>query len=451
MTAIIDFHDKEKVIFRVLNCKSPKDLANKVLVTSKDKVELLAQTEAARRLADNWRKWKAGGEPRETEFFDKLALVLGMPQHIKGMTLITASFAEFCARLSPEYQDLATELMPPRPKSEATAADKRFAPIFANMESEVETAADGLRRGRIEQKFFYLSPESAGRWYKLINDHKYEQFAECRQALARFVESETWQTFLHSGETDGVVMLGGGGTQKDMVLVESVIDSNRGGKPFHYAIVDISYYMLFEAFRYLSENYGGHTIAFKAVVADFLDLRGARGHLRRPDKNVAWFLPGGTLGNLHERRFTESIRKKSEPGDLLVLGVEMIDDRDPDGHTKALRKKYEHRAMKEFISTPLRAAWSVIDTDEKIADVLDRVIVNVVDHHVGSGYSVIPGSKTVVISAPIKGRDTVLLSSTRYEPAKLSSFMSEAGFEHLESVISPANPQFHHLVLRRKP
>jgi uncharacterized SAM-dependent methyltransferase len=199
-------------------------------------------------------------------------------------------------------------------------------PIWVSRLASLEAAKDGLKRGRIDQRVYYLNPDSADYWKDLISSEQYHQYTECKEALEKLVAKPAWVDFFENAKGDGIVMLGGGSPTKDLVLIKSLLDLSPANATVHYALVDISQYMLMSAFRLIDSALRQMQIRSKVHITtlcwDFMDLIGARRRLRRDAKNVAWALPGGTIGNLDELHFFESIAAKAAPGDLLIIGAE---------------------------------------------------------------------------------------------------------------------------------
>jgi hypothetical protein len=246
-------------------------------------------------------------------------------------------------------------------------------------------------------------------------------------------------------QADGAIMLGGGGPSKDLAIIRSMLDHAQANK-VHYALVDISIYMLMASVKLIHsslviEKRRGR-LELCPLTWDFINLAGARPKLRRPGKNVAWFLPGGTIGNLNEHAFFHSIAQESEHGDLLIIGAETLGSVDLEADKAALIKKYKDPAFRGFLGTPLRAAWHDLNLQMSLDEALDNLKIAVVDG-LRSRHSTVPGSATVEIAVDASGGEKILLlTSTRYTESYLSEAIEAYHFKHEVTVPSRKNKNY---------
>jgi hypothetical protein len=255
---------------------------------------------------------------------------------------------------------------------------------------------------------------------------------------------------------DGAVVLGGGGApEKDMVLINSLLNSTAGKSArVHYVLVDVSFYMLVYSYRFLDsvlrKQGARKRVALEMVVCDIMDLRGARNQLRRNGKNVTWFIPGGTLGNLNESQFFRSIEYKSEADDLLVVGAECFSEESRDKLLSELETQYDMSddAIRNFATAPLRSSWHDLGVEESLDEVVKKIELRILsgDDNV---YSQVPGAITIEGSVKIDGSKVVLFTSSRYTEEGLLKIAYGRGFKHETSVESPLNKNFKQLVFRR--
>lgn len=312
-------------------------------------------------------------------------------------------------------------------------------------------------RGRIDQKFYFLNPDSAHTWREVINSGQYRQYLECSDALDTFLADEddqVWRKFISSGKADGAVMLGGGGPSKDLAVIGSMLDQAPTDANLHYALVDISIYMLMSSVQLIDsslilENRRGR-VHLCPLIWDFMNLAGAGPKLRRPEKNVAWFLPGGTIGNLNEQAFFHSISQESEPGDLFIVGAETLGSADLEAEKTGLIKKYKHPAIRGFLGTPLRAAWHELKLQTSLDEALDNLAIDVVDG-LGSRHSTVPGSAAVEIAVNANNEKIVLLTSTRYTESSFCETIEAHHFKHELTVPSRKNKNYKQFVFRKIP
>jgi hypothetical protein len=312
-------------------------------------------------------------------------------------------------------------------------------------------------RGRIDQKFYFLNPDSAHTWREVINSGQYRQYLECSDALEEFLadnDVRLWRNFISSENADGAVMLGGGAPSKDLAVIGGMLDYAPEGIRVHYALVDISIYMLMSSIQLIESSLilenRRRSVELSPLICDFMNLKGAAPRLRRRGKNIAWFLPGGTIGNLNELAFFQSIHQEAQAGDLLVIGAETLGTVDLEAEKEALIKKYRHPAVRGFLGTPLRAAWHELKIHMSLDEALDHLAIDMVDG-LSSKHSTVPGSATVEISISARGEKTVLITSTRYAEKDFCEFGRGFYFKHEMTVSSRRNKNYKQFVFRYVP
>jgi hypothetical protein len=332
--------------------------------------------------------------------------------------------------------------------------DDPFHPIWIsrNPVDEIATARTGFTCGRIDQKLYYLSPDAVEIWKSVIDAGQYRQYDECKSALQLFTaQSNVWRDIFESGVADGAIMLGAGAPPKDLIVIRSMLELVPGSSRVNYALVDFSNYMLKSTFRFVDAtlvNAGSRTrVNLTPIEWDFINLTGTGAKLRSLGKNVVWFIPGGTIGNLNERDFFASVAREAMSGDLLVIGAETISSDEGGASESQLIAKYNIPEVRRFVETPLRSVWHEMGFNGTIQEALKLAKVRVV-HDVDNPHSSVPEAATVEISLMVNNRKIVLLTSTRYDEGQLIAFAARNGFKHEHSVPSPLNERYKQLVFR---
>lgn len=317
---------------------------------------------------------------------------------------------------------------------------RRFPPL-----ASIRTA---LNTGRIDQKWHYLTPVAEENWKAVLISGVYEQYEECKDALKKLCRDETvWLDFFRTGQADGVVMLGCGAGSKDAILIRSMVALSPLPKLFYW-LVDFSPFML-EAARLqvdllLTMDQFVGRVKVDTRKFDFVDdFHGVGASILHPEHNVAWMLPGGTLGNLDEKSFFESLARESKVGDLLVIGVETVGTGDK-VELADLKKKYDSPQVRRFVEMPFRS----LRFAEHIKGKYPEIVVDVVGGY-ENGHSKIEGTKTVEVSSEIRGKKIVLLTSTRYDETALVEFARGMGFDRKTIVVSTDNPRYKQFVFRK--
>jgi len=213
-------------------------------------------------------------------------------------------------------------------------------------------------------------------------------------------------------------------------------------------------------------------VNLRPLVRDFMDLSGTTEIIRPSGKNVAWFILGGTIGNINEEEFIQSIRREARAGDLFIIGAETVGAETRETMRDLLVSKYKNTAVRNFVMAPLRAAWHDLQIGGDISRAFDKILVDVT---VGKEniHSAVPRAATVELSvmSSAKGfaafmhrvmgaprlqeskdnRKIVLLTSTRYDEIELVRFVARRGFQLQETVTSPLNSLYKQFVFSLLP
>jgi hypothetical protein len=328
---------------------------------------------------------------------------------------------------------------------------KTWYPIFYTPSDKLPTIKDGLACGHIDQSLYYQNTDAVNRWYSITNDDFYTGFDQCKTGLLKLIRLKEWNDFVNHESCDGIVMLcGGGAHSKDAVLIKSLLDATNqsatNSKRKKYSLVDRSSAML-ELSRTkieeLLDKKGGHdSIEVKALRRDVMAMNGSEPI--RSQGNIAWFNTGGTLGNLDENQFFESLNKVSQQDDLLIVGVNCIDE-SGDVDLVALAKEYESDVVKDLVAVPLSAVWSSLSVDENHEEALASINVEAV----ANTYSAVSNAITVVAKLPSKTMgDIILFKSSRYCEPSLIDFALSYQWQHVAS-IDGLDSTFKQIVFKR--
>jgi uncharacterized SAM-dependent methyltransferase len=414
-------------------------------------------------------------DPEYVKFLDALVTKLDIGNK-NGHWFRSVSFVDFVRALPREKQSLVEHLLPegqtliPYAKIESLLLH-----IKAHPEASAQAVMKGLQAGTIEQKFCYTSPESALRWYKFISDPAYRQTRECTRALEEFINERgsndkpaAWQAYLRTERLKGVVVLGGGSPSKDQMIFRSMLATkgNQPGTHLHFSIVDFSHFMALETLLALEETveYDKRRIEIRAVCADFENLDDRAQRDIRPNNNdgLAWFMLGGTLGNLNEEKFFRSIRDASLRGDWLIIGIETVDEHvDPDAKQRIIDKYQDNHELQQFFYAPLMAGWHsrraqhagrahaqhAADIDEALK-CPDVQLLSIENDETGR-YVKVPSSHSLVVRVTVNDEVKTILKSTRYHERSLVEYARHYQFRFIKSVPSPDNAAYKILIFER--
>jgi hypothetical protein len=457
MAGIVDWDDKFDNIIEVLaGGGSDVQIATWVL---KADSKFAADTKAAEELSGSFKSWSKH-DPRGNQgkrFVDCLMLrlaELGCDPLVMRGAFLNSSYRDFW-ELFPAEKRIAFKL--PRDNGTHSHSSTRvsdndaFHPFWIHRKMPIERVK--LDHGRIDQKFYYLSPDSAHSWRGMINAGQYRQYLDCTESLEMFLEDrEYWLNNITSGRTTNVVMLGAGAPSKDNAIINSILEAHPSSN-IHYTIVDISIYMLMESFQLIDSALivqgRRDRINLTPLIWDFTNLQGAGEKLRQDGNSVAWFLPGGTIGNLNEKSAFRSVAQQAKDGDIFVLGAE-IRNSEEKNEKEELIKKYKHPAVRDFLATPLRAAWHELKLGVSLNEAIDNLTIDVVDG-LAQGYSAVPGSAVVEIAIHAGGQKVVLITSTRYSEEQLCEAARAFHFIYKTTFTSRRNKNYKQFVFQYVP
>jgi hypothetical protein len=428
---IIDFDLKQKLTFALLNVGGVPQLVEKVSRA----MGFNYDADQMERIGDAWRTWKKGNPEQQ----EKLDFLQGMVRLLPLETTDLNAHMFINLRYRDLYQmvprDLRGSLTVPPGGAEALDDDvaAKYVTVLVRRGVDLKDIEESIREdSQIDHRHLYLSEESATRWYAFLHDEDYRQYGECVSSLRNLLASPKWLT--ESDRIDGVVMLGAGTESKDRIVVSHLHRRFLATKrTYNYYIVDYSYHMLMPTVRglerYISSSASG-VILRRPIIANFCQL--PREFPRETDEErLAWFLPGGTLGNLIEDHFFTSMSGVMREGDILVVGVETTGD-DLAAFEKKLRAKYDTEVLRKFVSTPIRTYWSMKDMYFDLAAAIKGAKVDIVkgattEKHLHN-HSTVPGAVSVAIWVPVDKRRVTVLFSPRYDRQKLIDYVTDERF-----------------------
>jgi hypothetical protein len=441
------------------------ELADKVLPRDRDRL-------LAGKVADSFRKWarhsptKANG-PKQ--FWDALAGELNCEDTISGAMLIDATIERFIGYLPNNRQERAREILSDihlRDGESNHLAKPAAAPrtiraldfddsntISLQHTGPVETIATGLRSGKIDQRHFYLDPDSASSWSRLVRADAYPTYDHCKTGLQALLESEQWNASLESSRPVTAVMLAGGGAPtKDLLLLRSLLGQPYATSFVDYYLMDISLYMLRDSALWIREHSraidGYERVELKPIHHDVLELTWRHREQFHRQGRVIFGITGGTIGNFSEGAFFRSLDRAADDGDLLIVSADTIDELPSDAIEKMLTAKYDHPDLRRFLRPVVRAVVSESNTQESVSSALERITVSLSPGG-DANPSNVPGGWSVIVSLDIDGREVILVTSTRYQSSQLVNYAARFGWHAVCQVPSPLNPHYKQFLFCR--
>jgi hypothetical protein len=470
---------KKRALMAIWNCVTQFELTERMYPEARD-------ADFAERVNENLDNWERhfpvrrdGPGPR---FFQNLRDELKLNQGISANQLKLCSIGEFIDLFSDEklqrkawlglkaavdsgtkFSDDVTEAIdaackqigaqPPAPVEELALEDQPslkaiFHEMMVRHRSHLESIRDAAKAGQLDQKHFYLAPESAEAWLALVRAEAYPTYDQCKTALRRLVESDSWRSAIDTYRPTTVVMLAGGGAPtKDLVLMQGLLkQAVLAEAKIEYFLFDISPYMLWSSYWWLYDSLPEidptKRVHVQLVADDVLILKEiTSGHLRRTGSTI-FAITGGTIGNLPEQRFFDTLNRVSEAGDLLIVSADTI----PESTGKALTStegkiiaKYDHPDLKRFIAPAARSLAAELELSNPVASVLDAVKTDIDERQ---RYSDVPDSISLTMHMESPKKRVNMLSSTRYRRSSFSEFVLQNGWRLIEDFESPRNPDY---------
>jgi hypothetical protein len=339
-----------------------------------------------------------------------------------------------------------------------SASERTLKPLYQNMLVSLRnfplSIAAAARSGRLDQKHFYLTPDAAQAWISLVRAEAYPTYDQCKAGLRRLAASDVWNEAIARVAPETVVMLAGGGAPtKDLVLIHALLRHPRlAGQRITYYLIDISPYMLTDAFTWLhdalQEIEGGDRIEIKPVRDDVLDLSDLKSLLEGRRGAILFGITGGTIGNLSENAFFDALEQVSRPGDLLILSADTIPEEAvaDDVVEGRIVHKYDHPDLRRFIGPAVRSLAAELELDHPVKSVFDALEIGLDDKQ---RFSDVPNSLSLTMDMQSADRRVNMLSSTRYRRPELRDFVNERGWRELDEVESPFDQNYVQFFLER--
>jgi hypothetical protein len=462
---IQDLELKLEVSRKLLSCMTDAELVEKVLPSKKN-------GDLTSKVVENLRRsWRHGHRPTKAEgmkFWDQLSFELICPEDVTGAMLVDVPIERFIGYLQQERQGLAREIIadfhtidaqpdnPSKllhtPNSTRTLDLVDSNLIWVRYSGPVETVAAGVRAGKVDQKHYYLDPDSANAWGRLVNADAYPTYDHCRTGLQALFESEPWKVSLDGSRPLTAVMLAGGGApSKDLVLLRSLLAQPYVQTPIHYYLNDISPYMLTASAVWIRESLRSigrlENVAVRLVYDDVFELAGLRELFHQQGK-VIFAITGGTIGNFSEVAFFHSLNRAADDGDLLIVSADTLDGMPQHAVEDTLISKYNNPDLRNFIRPVVKAVLAEFNSHEPLDSALDRIKVTI---RTGSYMrsSDVPHSRSVIVTLDVNGREIVLVTSTRYQSAELTAFAAGFGWQPVCQIPSPRNEHYQQFLFCR--
>jgi Histidine-specific methyltransferase, SAM-dependent len=413
------------------------------------------------RIADSFRTWDKSNPTGDNGRLFLAALQArlrekGFAEYITSRRgLLRSSYSEFCAQMPSSMAGLPValpEVQPINPETTSRNLGVQLYQLWVPTQPFAEGTKVGLERGKIDHKSHYLTPAAAEVWSDIINGGHYRLYHYCCDSMRSVMTLPVWKDFVRSPNTLGAVMLGAGAPLKDHILLSSMVSANPS-REMIYQVIDYSSYMLKGSLTNIAKSYSeamtDGRLSLKLIEWDFTQLSRIKRVLRPRDGALVWMLPGGTIGNLDEKQFLNSVKSVACPGDLLIIGAGLRPESVGDT-SNTPEAQYKSAEVLRLVQMPLRAVWHDLGISGDIHDALKALEFRyLIDEK--NEYSKVDKAATLEMSLMADDQKIVLMTSTRYAPNELIKFVERYGFSFEASVPSQgtdAGDVYHQFIFR---
>jgi hypothetical protein len=311
--------------------------------------------------------------------------------------------------------------------------DRTTSPDFGHVETPLDAEFEGLQSGISAGQLWpwhcFLTPESARQWNALVENGNYAMYSACLATLDELLRSKQWRQAIARGAYNvGVALAGGGSPEKDALLAGALAESTQ--YKVQYCLIDVSHEMMTHSQRIMTRllRLPDKVQLLPGKRIDILKLH--RYSPRRPEwSGVVWAILGGTIGNLPEGQFFESISAPSRPGDLMIIGLDTHDGETWSKFQKRIRTQYKGEEVYDLLLEGRRGQ------NQSVQIKFRKDVGDIPDSWIAEFWARCDNQKVVV-------------TSTRYLLEGFVKFAWDKGWEHLHTVEAESST-FRQLLLRR--
>lgn len=269
----------------------------------------------------------------------------------------------------------------------------------------------------IDQKFLYITHESRENWKELVHSDNYTLHPTSNKTLKKFLDTEYWKQLCSALDT--IVDLGVGTAENDPKIINSFLE-NTDEENVLFIALDSSVPMLEHALAYIPRRVDSTRYKLESLKTDFMKLNDSKKLFQRDkEKITVFFMIGGTICNIREDLFLDSLGSVCNKGDIFVVGVALLIPE------KDIIKDYENDALNTLLQEPLKK--SGYETKNKcnkkwLSDIEQRK------------WSVIKNSKTLLMQVEARASNTETFrlitvgSATRYSLPDFVEYFKDRGF-----------------------
>ncbi|HEX3663926.1 MAG TPA: L-histidine N(alpha)-methyltransferase [Rhizomicrobium sp.] len=325
---------------------------------------------------------------------------------------------------------------------------------------------DWLDKGVVDQRYMYSDRYAVEGWKNVVDSGGYHQFKHCRQVLDEFLAGDIWTEALEKQEIGSVVILGAGAWQKDVEILNSILDHEAyKTTPFKFIVFDSSFYMLADTItaieRVLDTRRVRDRIDLIPCCADFMRLAAWQDIIEplEEEKRIAVFILGGTIGNLDDAVLFHAVSNTTKEGDLFVVSGEFVPETEVDVFRKLFENEYDGDSTRDSTRNfALGPVHHLLDEKRHSREPDVRrgyVEVKFLDdasHLPARARSLLPGTLAAVfrLKIAIEGVKLILIVAKRYLEKAIVASATSLGFECVETHHGRGKARYHRYLVFRK-
>jgi uncharacterized SAM-dependent methyltransferase/class 3 adenylate cyclase len=314
-------------------------------------------------------------------------------------------------------------------------ATESFVTVWADRDIKEKEILENLVRSvedtrRIDQSYLYWESSAARRWKRICEDPSYVLHQISKNLVKRDIKDMLGSVIEDTGNrVFDFVNLGTGGGQKDIIILENLLDAAQGQR-MRYIPLDKSYSMMSDAIndvlKFFSAQSGRANWEVTAILGDILAIERYKSIIYKGNNPKLYGLLGSTIGNFNETQVLSRLVNIMQDSDVLMLGADLIGGR----NDKELGLGYDIDAVRELIIHPIIEHLSTLDRN--LADSFRDATIHT---DILPFVSKVPNSKTVqVYLLDKRGNKYYHFFSTKYDLPSLKGYLTKTvGFRIIKT------------------
>lgn len=436
MPGIVDLKRKFDALVRFAGVRTPNQLLN--FVGDKSDADI----------QNNMKNWRTDAAkistpgPAWTDFFNKI--LSRVESRLDKDTFFNSSYEVFIESTPPQI----------RTRLDPNAADDDRVSIFIDpRHHSLDLERTWAETHVVDQRFMYISRFAVNDWNKLVDNGQYETYEFCQEVLEETLKDDCFKNL------DNVVILGAGSYSKDREIVRALNGRRSQKTPLRIIIIDASFYMLIDTYSKMKQfvSLQNYKCDIEMHCFDFSDATAWKTNVKiKPSDKTAYFILGGTIGNLREAHFFEVMRTCLDGNDLICIAGEFFESSAEIERSRAtILGYYDNDEARDLALGPVN---DILNREEHPKSQIERrAFVEVKLENAlrlpGNLSSVIPGTQAVTFRTTGNIRTPgstfppmALVTSKRYVIDAFVEMLSQLCDLELRANYSHSEARFRHLI-----